>query len=143
MSFQDQPFEQRMAKMGDAAERKFEETYDKGFVRTGLNRPPIHVPSIPTRERYRPDYLTAEGYVEVQGFGKAQVFQLKVEKFNCLNFWDSIHPVHIFVWDSYRKRYKQFPLDNVRAWIDDGSATMGWFPEGKAYFAIPAEVIFG
>lgn len=141
-SFKDQPFAQRMAQMGDAAERKFEETYGEGFVRFGLNRPPINVGKLPTRLRYTPDYLTSDGFVEVQGFGKAQVFQLKLEKLSCLNYWDTLHPVSIFVWDSYRKRYTTVPLKSIRDWIDEGLAELGYFPEGKAYFAIPADVIF-
>jgi hypothetical protein len=143
--FKDRPFEQRIAQMGDAAERKFEEwcaSQGRGFVRYGLNRPPIHVPSIPHRLRYTPDYLTAEGLVECQGLGRKQVFMLKVEKFSCLNFWASIHPVFIFVWDSHKKRHTQIPLDRIRELIDSGIAELDHFPEGKAFFAIPADAIF-
>jgi hypothetical protein len=128
--------------MGDLAEAKFEEVYPNGFVRTGLDRPPLQVYKLPLRERYRPDYLTSTHYVEVQGFGKKQTMALKVEKYNCLQFWQQVFPVKLFIYDSYYERYTFVWLRDVDRWINCGKVQLRYFPEGKAYFLIPADVIF-
>lgn len=145
MSFADQPFASRFAQMGDQAEAKFEEWAGgecKGFVRFGLNRPPLHMASLPTRLRYAPDYLCTDGFYEVQGFGKKQQLQLKVEKWSCLNYWNTLHPVHLFLYDSHNDRSTVVGLAMVQEWLDYGKATIGHFPEPKTYFAVSADDVF-
>lgn len=145
MSFQDQPFATRIGKMGDQAEGKFEEWADqqcKGWVRFGLNRPPLRMSSLPTRLRYTPDYLCSDGFYEVQGFGRKQTLQLKIEKWSCLNYWNTLHPVHLYIYDSHKDRERVVSLDRVQHWLDNDQVTIGQFPEPKAYFAVPAKVVF-
>lgn len=146
MSFADQPFAARIGKMGDQAEGKFEEWADslaKGWVRFGLNRPPLHMASLPTRLRYCPDYLCSDGFYEVQGFGRKQQLQLKVEKWSCLNYWNTLHPVRLFVYDSHKDRDVVLDLSAIQDLLNHGKAAIGHFPEPKAYFAVDAEHIFG
>ncbi len=143
-SFSDQMWETRVAAggMGDQAEARFESVYPNGWVRTGLNRPPLQVWKLPMRERYRPDYMTSNGYVEVQGLGKKQTMALKIEKYNCLQAWHQIFPVDLFVYDAYYDRHTTVGLRQVDDWINLGKVQLRFFPEGKAYFLIPADVIF-
>lgn len=141
MSFKDRRWESRFEAMGDQAEAKFEEVCDRGFVRYGLNRPPIRMSMLPEFVRYTPDYLTSKCFVEVQGFGRDQTFKLKVDKYQALVAWSAFHPVEIFIYDSYNDRSIQLTLDDVyQLWQDYGSG--GSFPEGKQYWSVPASAIF-
>lgn len=142
MSYKDQPFAHRFAALGDEAEAKFEEVWDKPFIRFGINRPPLHVPSLPERIRHMPDYLCSKELVEVKGFGKDQILKVKLVEYNCMNFWNAMHPLVIFAWDSFQKRHGHFSLGQFTQWINEGQAQLAVFPEGKAYIALPAEVIF-
>lgn len=142
MSFKDLSFEQRMSKMGDAAEKVFEDTFDHGWVRFGLNRPPLNVAALPLRIRYMPDYLTTKGFVECQGFGRDQLLKIKREKLDCLSYWNTLHPVDYFIWDSSKKRHKFMPLAQIVTMIDLGLAGLDWFPEAKAYFSFKAGDLF-
>lgn len=141
-AFRDRTFTERYSKMGDTAEKKFEEVYSKGFVRWGLDRPPLQVPKLPKRIRYTPDYLTTSHLIECQGFGRDQELRLKVDKLNALEWWSLVHPVQIFVWDSHNKRYAYVDLEQIDGWINAQQVKLKWFAEGKAYWAIPAEAIF-
>lgn len=145
--FKDRQWDDRFKKggMGDEAEARFEEYCQRkrrGFVRYGLDRPPIKVPELPTRIRYTPDYLTTKAFVEVQGFGQDGIFKLKVEKYNSLHWWNNSHPVHIYVWDSYEERECIVHLFEVDRLVNEGAAELNYFPEGKAYFAIHGHYLF-
>ncbi len=147
-SFKDKSWDERYAAggMGELAEAKFEDvckrTLRKNFERYGLDRPCLQVGKLPVRIRYQPDYLMSEGFVEVQGFGAKQTMALKVEKYNALQFWHQVHPVAIFVFDSHNDRWTMVGLRRVDGWINSGRTELRYFPEGKAYFQVPASLIF-
>lgn len=145
-TFKDESWDTRFKAMGDEAEGRFEayatDVLGLGFVRFGLDRPPLKMSALPTRLRYTPDYLMSNYLVEVQGFGRDQVFKIKLEKLNSLHWWNDLHPVRLFVWDSTHGRSCMIPLETIAALINDGHATLASFPEGKAYFAIQGDDIF-
>lgn len=146
MTFKDQTWENRFQAMGDEAEGHFEryatESQGLGFVRFGLDRPPLKMSSLPTRLRYTPDYLMSNRFVEVQGFGRDQTFKIKLEKLNCLHWWNDLHPVFVYVWDSTNERECMIPLLHLVTLIDQGHAILDAFPEGKAYYAIDGDDVF-
>lgn len=139
MAFKDQSFNHRLGAMGDEAESVFEAAYPNGYVRTGLCRPPIQVHALPIQVRYIPDYLTSNGWVEVQGFGRDQTVKLKMEKYQALIWWSWLWPVSLFLWDKTNKRYTILELSALPL----EHANMDVFPEGKEYLAIPADAFDG
>lgn len=143
MTFKDEPWRDREKSLGDLAEARFEATSAEPFVRSGLNRPPFELWKLPLCERYRPDYLTASGYVEVQGFGRKQVMALKQDKLAALKWWNDIFPVFLFVFDSLHARHTLATMEEVEGWCHDEQTDMGLFPEGKPYYAISSSLIFG
>lgn len=104
-TFSERPFEQRIGQLGDQAEAVFEAVYPQGWARYGLCRPPINLATVPPMIRYSPDYITAKGFVEVQGFGRDQTFKLKASKYEALNAWHGLFRVDLFAYDSHNKRY--------------------------------------
>ena len=146
MTFRDQPWEQRFAKMGDEAEGHFEryaeEALGLNFVRFGLDRPPLKMSALPTRLRYTPDYLMSNNFVEVQGFGRDQTFKIKLDKLNALHWWNDLHPVYLYVWDTTNERECFVHLFTIDLIINNGDSTLSAFPEGKAYHAIPGDLLF-
>ena len=133
--------------MGDEAEGHFEAYCAKkklGFVRCGLDRPPLSVGRLPARVRYWPDYLMTRGFVEVQGFGRDQTMKLKLDKWGVLHYWNDLMPVELYLWDSTNERELVIGILELDAIIDkEPSVTLDRFPEGKAYFAIPSRLLFG
>lgn len=142
MSFRDAPWNVRVQAMGDLAENKFEEIWKTSFERWGLRRPRVNVRQLPARLRHAPDYLTSQGFIEVLGLGREQCLRLKVEKMNCLWWWSDLHPVSLFIYDSHHNRSAVIELSAVQQWIDSGQVTLGIFPERKAYWNVPASLIF-
>jgi hypothetical protein len=140
--FENQPFAQRLKVMGDTAERKFEEVWEKPFSRFGFHRPEFSVNNLPKLILHMPDYIDSVNLIEVKGFGRDQTFKVKVLEYGYMQQWDQVHPLLIFVWDSHRKRYTDFPLKALTEWINSGVAELGYFPEPKAYFAVPAKEVF-
>lgn len=138
MSFRDGSFKQRFGQMGDEAEAMFEATYPRGFERYGLNRPRVGLKEVPPFIRFTPDYLTAHGLVEVQGFGRDQLAKFKVAKLEALTEWDAIFPVTFFFYDKTNSRYGYSPLTDVLDVIAEGQADLRLFPEGTPYWAVPA-----
>lgn len=144
-TFKDRSFDDRMVVMGDLAEGVCSRHLDdigRSYVATGLNRPPIRMDMLPARIRHIPDFLTSKGWIECKGFGRDQIAKLKIEDFNCFNFWNDMHPLEMFFYDSYHERYGLIEWETCRDMVGDGRVSLGAFPEGKPYFAIPAEVIF-
>lgn len=121
--------------MGDEAEGVFEETSKRGFVRSGLDRPPISMSMLPPMVRYTPDYLTSAGYVEVQGVGRDQVIKLKHDKLQALLAWADIFACDLFVWDRPNTRITQFDITEFPVELCD----IGEFKEGKTYLALHAD----
>lgn len=138
VSFKDQSWGHRFTKLGDEAEGVFEAVYPQGKVKFGLSRPSINLTNVPAFVRYTPDYVTAKGLVEVQGFGRDQTFKLKMDKYEALNQWHLQFRVDLFVWDSHNRRYGFVRLhDFMDAWEAHGDTRS--FPEGKEYMALEAE----
>lgn len=139
MTFKDRAWGNRFAAMGDEAEGVFEAVYPQGWARYGINRPPINLSKVPAFVRYTPDYLTAKGLVEVQGFGRDQTFKLKDDKYEALRAWQLEFRVDIFVWDTTNKRYGYVRLnDFMEAWEEHGWADA--FDDGRnPYMALKAE----
>ena len=134
-AFRDQTWDQRYQKLGDQAETQFEKWIKTGYVRTGLDRPPLQLHKLPTRIRYTPDYLTSKCYYEVQGFGRDQTFKLKLDKWSCLQWWNDLHPVRFFIYDSHHDRTGDVSLQAVNALLNSGQSELRSFAEGKPYFA--------
>ena len=80
MSFKDGTWAQRFGALGDEAEQVFERVARYGWVRYGLNRPPLQMHRLPARIRYTPDYLMSNKFIEVQGLGRDQKLKLKLDK---------------------------------------------------------------
>lgn len=118
--------------MGDEAEGVFEATAKRGFVRYGLNRPPISMKDLPPMVRYTPDYLQGDRLVEVQGVGKDRTIKLKVDKYASLYQWNQVFPTYLFVWDNVDSTYCELPIDGFPIHLSE----LGSFPEGKPYFAV-------
>jgi hypothetical protein len=91
--------------MGDLAESVFEATYPQNWDRFGLDRATINLRNVPLVLRHKPDYITAKGLVEVQGFGRDQRFKLKNAKLEALLWWNDVFRTDLFVWDSHNSRY--------------------------------------
>ena len=127
--------------MGDIAETAFEENFKSNFVRFGLNRPPLKMSSLPPVIRYTPDYLSSNHLIEVQGLGADQIFKLKLDKLEALSFWNNIHPVLMYVYDSSKKRDALLSWEELTTYCQD--ANIDSFPEGKKYYAVPAALISG
>lgn len=146
MAFHKGDFAQRFTAMGDEAEAKFEEycvDNGVGYIRFGLSRPPLKMSMLPARVRYTPDYLTSQAFVEVQGLGRDQIFKLKVEKMNCLYWWNGAHPVRLFLWDSAHQRSTLLELADIQQALHHEEASLQQFHDSGPYFAVPAPVLFG
>lgn len=139
--FREQSFAARLEAMGDRAEQAFEQIHDGGFVRFGLNRPPVAVQQLPTMVRYTPDYLTSSGFVEVQGVGRDRIVKLKIEKAVALQQWHSIFNLRLFVWDS--KRNKHHYLNWGELWVRLPAMPIGHFSEGKPYWELNIDQVTG
>lgn len=131
--------------MGDEAEGVFERVYEhvapkQKFVRYGLNRAPIMVANLSTHVRYTPDYLTAKGLVEVQGFGVDQTFKLKLDKLDALVVWSDYDAVHVFVYDSKFDEYAWCRLYELKVALQR-HGDIRTFPEGKPYWALPKALL--
>jgi hypothetical protein len=132
--FRNQSFAARMGAMGDEAEAAFEAAHQGGFVRFGLNRPPVAVQQLPTLIRYTPDYLTSKGFVEVQGLGSDRIAKIKIEKAVALQQWHSIFDLELFLWDSKRNVHRYLPWSEL--WPILPSLSIAHFPEGKPYWEL-------
>ncbi len=136
--FHEQSFARRFGQMGDEAEKVFEAVYPQGFARFGLNRPPINLTNIPPFVRFMPDYLTAKGLVEVQGFGTDQIAKFKVQKLDVLRQWHRLFRVDFFLWDRTNLRYGWLRLNDLEEAMPWIHAELRSFHEGNQYWAIPA-----
>lgn len=123
-----------MGSMGDEAETKFEELHPSGFVRFGLNRPPISMGMLPPSIRYTPDYLTSHGLVEVQGVGRDRILKLKIDKAMALQQWHQMFKLQMFVWDTTRQEAKYMDWETL--WGLLPSMPIDHFPEGKPYWQL-------
>lgn len=132
-TFKDRPWNQRLKSLGDEAETVYETWATQngiGFHRSGINRPPFNVGKLPKMVAYTPDYLTDQGYVEVQGFGKDRQIKLKVEKLEALTQWDMVFHTEMFLWDNVDRTVAQVP---VMWFLRNAANDQGVYPEGKHY----------
>lgn len=144
-TFRDRTWKSRFGAMGDEAELAFErycQDTNRNYVRFGLNRPPLAVGMLPTRIRYTPDYLTTHAFVECQGFGRDQKIKLKLEKLNSLLWWQDVHPVELFLWDSKHERHAIVSVRRFLELLDGAKGTLNTFQEGKAYVEWDAADVF-
>lgn len=136
-AFKDQAFHDRVNRMGDECESVFEDTYAAGFVRFGLNRPPLKMSSLPAVIRHTPDYLTTRGLVECQGHGGDQIAKFKTGKLQALSVWHhSIMRVDFFLWDSKFKRYGWVRLPDLLNSVHINMLAQ-FENDGNEYFAFP------
>lgn len=133
--FNQQTWADRFKKLGDEAEGVFENVWNRmgePFERYGLLRPSFDMRRLGLAARYTPDYMDADGLIEVQGFGKDRIFKFKEEKLEALNTWDEfITNVRIFMWDSVTRRWA---VTILAPWLDWGNYpanVSGTYPEGK------------
>lgn len=140
MAYSDQPWGARYGTLGDRAEREFEARYKLGFERSGWRRPRFRMRDLHSYERHRPDYTVSGAYIEVMGLGEDQVLKLKIEKLEALKFWRLLMPVKFWIWDSFRNRSVEVPLERIQGLVRD--ALIGHFPEGTPYYEIPAKELF-
>lgn len=136
MSFKDQSWNSRFAQMGDQAEAQFvdwmENVVKAGYVRFGLDRPPIAVHMLPLKLRYTPDFLTSKRLYEVKGFGRDRIAKVKIENRDALWDWDDDMPTRMFFYNS---------TDHMAWTVNVNSAEwrncdVASFPEGKDYFEV-------
>lgn len=130
--FKDRSWDERFKRMGDEAEGVFEAVYPEGWVRFGLERPPIRMDYLPDKMRYTPDYLTSKGLVEVQGLGRDRRFKMKHSKLAALQDWHEDFRVDLFVWDRTAERFGFVRLPDLEAVLEE-RGKVDHFPEGPAY----------
>jgi hypothetical protein len=139
VTFSGMTFAHRFQAMGDEAEAAFEAVYPESWVRYGLNRPRIWLGDVPAFVRYTPDYLTARGLVEVQGFGRDQTVKLKAAKRAALLMWHALFDVDVFLWDSHHRRHATVGMGALHLALEEHGA-QGAFDDGRnPYTAIRAE----
>ena len=143
MSFKDRSFSQRIKQggMGDQAEAVFENVYPLAWDRMGWNRPSTPMNGMVAFIRYMPDYMTFHGPVEVQGFGGDQTIKLKLDKLDALHEWDLVQPTRLFLFDSKQSQHATITVPELLALVARKETEVRCFPEGKEYYAIPANLI--
>jgi hypothetical protein len=138
-TFHKQSFAGRFGAMGDEAEGAYEAIAQASgwkYVRYGLNRPPIHVASLPARIRYTPDYVEASRFVEVQGGGFDRLVKIKVDKLNSLSWWAAEHPLAWFFWNRKIGMWSNPTHDDVLQVIAERRYTTTTFDETKPVYVI-------
>jgi hypothetical protein len=146
MSYRNGSWSARKDKLGDEAEGKFMEWCERNDVvyeRFGFDHSELDVAHLPRRIRYRPDFLTNKKLVECIGLGRDQKAKLAIYKWNVLEYWNTVHPVDLYVWDRQKKRETFVPLETWDRLVDELKADLASFPEKKAYWSVPADAIFG
>jgi len=99
----------------NASEIAFDAVFGDESARWGLDHPPFDLQKLPPFIRYTPDRIMGRMLVECKGVGKDAVLKVKIEQLEALRFWSHIHPVSIFVWDSFRKRWTMIELEALVA----------------------------
>jgi hypothetical protein len=138
-TFASQPWAGREGSLGDEAESHYEALAQANgwlFIRYGLNRPPLHVASLPKFIRYMPDYLESKRLVECQGGGYDRKVKIKVEKLNEVTEWNKIHPVVWFLWNRKIAMYAMPTHADVLDVIARRRYTMTTFDETKIVYVI-------
>lgn len=137
-TFHQQDFSKRFSAMGDQAEGVFTVHYPQNWVRFGLDRPPINLAKVPPFIRHAPDFLTAKGMVEAQGFGKDQTAKFKTVKLDALHEWHRFFRVDFFLYDSFNRRFGWVRLPELDEALESSGQLMRFENDGNAYWAVPA-----
>lgn len=133
--FYEQTWANRMGRLGDEAEGKFDEIATAGVAPFGLNRPPINLTKVPAEIRYMPDRLQHDRLVECMGVHEDAILKLKVEKLEALLWWNELFPVVLFVWDSHLRAWTIQSIEEINRrclWLGE----LKRFPEGKLYYPL-------
>lgn len=111
MSFHTKDFQGRFSTLGDPAEGAFLERNPKAH-RVGLCRPEFSMNGMPYTMRYAPDFMLRTHWVECMGIatGGTGTLKIKLEKLNALRMWEVLGPVHLWVWDSSKEQFWDFPI---------------------------------
>lgn len=139
MSFREQPFKQRMAKMGDEAEGVFEKVEPFGplWDRNGWNRPRSGMKGMSLELRTKPDYYVNGLLVEVMGLGRDGILKLKLDKWEGLKFWNKVQPTDLFVWNSHTQQWltvRWMPLKKLVSLARSRGVEAFW--DGPEYYPI-------
>lgn len=135
MAFYERKFSERWDAMGDESEATFESVATEGVAPFGLNRPPVRVADLPQVIRYMPDRLQSKRLVECMGIGKDYSLKLKLDKLFAQQWWNTIHPTELFIWNSHAERWAQVPISDVAKQCQE-KGTLLQFPEGKPYWRL-------
>ena len=117
-SFKDEEWNDRVAILGDPAEKKFQEWAARsgiGCVKYGLDRPPVNLSRVSAFVRYTPDFLTDNGLVEVQGCGSDQLMKFKHDKLQALMQWQRRDHVNVWLWNQPLDDWRQLPVLRIVA----------------------------
>lgn len=148
MTFSDQDWDTRLVTLGDPAEKAFEAWCNKrglGYVKYGLDRPPVRLAQVPPMVRYTPDYLTDEALYEVQGCGRDSVFKFKHDKLVSLHRWTDIWHTRMWLWHQPLDASVWLPIHSIiELCITKGELrTNGLFDGSKPFAAVPWAALMG
>ncbi len=147
-AFRDQSWSNRYTAMGDAAEGQcvaWLDAHDRGWVRYGLDRPPLRMSMLPEFIRHTPDFLTSHSLVECKGFGRDQLGKIKLADWASLISWHKLHPVELFFYDQHNERCIVVPFDKLHQVLAhrDKRIQKDQFNDDppKPYWAFPADLL--
>ena len=126
-----------------AAARRFEAVWPQWYVRYSLERAPFRMTNLPSKLRHSPAYLTAETFIDVRSVRDDGRVRLDAEAYEALCWWDSLHPVVLFISDERTGRWCLEPIAAVTEWIGSRQVEAVPGPAQSTWWAIPAELIFG
>lgn len=147
-AFRDQSWNNRYTAMGDAAEGQCAAWLDRehrGWVRYGLDRPPLRMSMLPEFIRHTPDFLTSHSLIECKGFGRDQLGKIKKADWSSLMEWNKKHPVDLFFYDQHNERCIMVPLPALQKALatKDPRIQEDEFNDDppKPYWAFPADLL--
>lgn len=111
-------------------------------MRFGWKRAQIAVTKMAGMVRYMPDYYTATGLlVEVMGCGRDNLLKgLKADKWSALLEWNRVQPVHLWLWNSYRKEGLGVGIIAMSGLVVQSAKQFGrtvFESDGHEYYPIP------
>jgi hypothetical protein len=141
--YRDQPFGQRLHRLGDQAEGAYVRLLPHGrAVRFGWKRPPISMGLMSPMIRYSPDYYVQDGYlVEVMGCGRDGTLKgLKCDKWAALVEWNKVQETLLWVWNSAKKEGRTLTIVKAAHLVVASEKQFGVqrFPvDDNEYYPIP------
>jgi hypothetical protein len=141
-TFNDRPFAERFAYMGDTAEQSVIDAHNGKVVRFGLERPPFALRNLPVELRGAPDFIGGKAFYEACGVGRDQVVKVKKYKHEAQLWWSALLPVVYHVFDPVNKRWVEIEASVIQDLIDDGHIPLREFDSDKVqYWAIDMELV--